>query len=364
MNVGILKIGGGECVSDAQTVDVSHVSYELCKHGYFVEYVLGIIDPEQIDDSFAFLRAHVDAVLVCGNTDAFYVSVSGKYAIKHTLATFLLDDTPCAVSKTCDDTFIENSLIPMLNSRCKTYYATSVFRTVGKTEEELRALLKDYIKNRNKIVFKFVSDPPECTVLVRYSNKTQKSTVYELLSGVTQALKECAYSFEDVELPEKVAHMLIDANKTVGLAESFTGGNIAASLVAHAGISAALKEGIVCYDTAVKHKRLHVEEEVLHTHGAVSVETAYEMAANLIAEGGYDYVIATTGNAGPTSEKENEVGVCYIAVGDKRGIDIYPYHFEGDRQSVIHSGTITALYHLCKFMQNETHPVQNETTQE
>ena len=77
------------------------------------------------------------------------------------------------------------------------------------------------------------------------------------------------------------------------------------------------------------------------------------MAANLIAQGQYDYVIATTGNAGPTSEKQDQVGVCYIAVGDKHNIDIYPCKFEGDRQAVIRSGTVTALYRLCKFMQNE-----------
>ncbi len=353
MNVGVLKIGGGECVSDAYITDTSRVSYALCKHGYFVTHVLEIAEPDGIMDAFGYLQLQTDAVLVCGNTDAFYVAVSGKYDVRRTLSTFLLGDTPCAVSPTCDEKFVENTLIPMLNGRCKTFYATNVFRTVGKTEEQLRVLLKDYIKNRNKIVIKFDTRPPECIVSVRYSNKTQKSTVHEVLSGITQALKDCAYAYEDVELAEKTARMLLDGKKTLGLAESFTGGNIAAALVAYPGISAALKEGIVCYDPAVKQSRLHVSEEVLRTHGAVSIETAYEMAANLIAQGQYDYVIATTGNAGPTSEKQDQVGVCYIAVGDKHNIDIYPCKFEGDRQAVIRSGTVTALYRLCKFMQNE-----------
>ena len=89
-----------------------------------------------------------------------------------------------------------------------------------------------------------------------------------------------------------------------------------------------------------------MSQYILDNHGAVSVETAYEMAANLLLDGQYDYVVATTGNAGPASEKPGETGVCYIAVGNKENIDIYPCRFEGDRQTVINSGVKTALYHL------------------
>ncbi|MDE6398524.1 MAG: nicotinamide-nucleotide amidohydrolase family protein, partial [Clostridiales bacterium] len=328
------------------------VSYELSKHGYFVTHVLEISDPAHIFDAFDFLRTRIDAVAVCGNTDAFYAAVASKYEIGRVLSTFLLNGTPCAVSKTCDADFLHDFLIPMLNSRCKTFYTANVFRTVGKSETELRALLKDYIKNRNKIVFKFIAKPPECTVLVRYSNKTQKSTVQEMLANVTTALKDCTYAYNDAELSETVARMLMDRHKTVGLAESFTGGNIAAELVRFAGISASFKESVVCYDSAVKQSRLHVSEEIIRNHGAVSVETAYEMAANLLAEGQYDYVVATTGNAGPTSEKPGQTGVCYIAVGDKDNIDIYPCRFEGDRAAVIHNGTVTALYYLYRILRN------------
>ena len=362
MNVGILKIGGAECVSDNYPVDGNRVSYALSKHGYFVTHMLEISDPAHVFDAFDFLRSCVDAVAVCGNTDAFYTAVASKYEIGRTLSTFLLKGTPCAVSKTCDPDFVQDFLIPMLNSRCKTFYTANVFRTVGKTEAELRTLLKDYIKNRNKIVFKFIEKPPECTVLVRYSNKMQKSTVQEMLAGVTAALQDCTYAYDDTDLSETVARILMDRHKTVGLAESFTGGNIAAALVRFAGISASFKESVVCYDSAVKQSRLHVSEEILRNHGAVSVETAYEMAANLLTEGQYDYVIATTGNAGPTSEKPGQTGVCYIAVGDKENIDIYPCRFEGDRAAVIHSGTVTALYYLYRFLRNDPmNQTENQT---
>lgn len=350
MNVGVLHIGIGECISDSDPVNVRHIAYELSKRGYFVRSVLSVPPENGISDAFAYVKAQSDAVLVCGNTDAFYTAVESAYEVNRTLSTFLLNGTPCAVSALCDDVFLADTLIPMLNGLTKTYYATNVFRTVGKTEEQLRHALKDCMKNRNKIAFKFVSEPPECTVLVRYSNKTQKNTVHDLLYKVTEILKDCTYSYTDTALPERVAALLGEQNKTLGLAESFTGGNIAAALVAIPGISKVFKESIVCYDTSVKQKRLHVPEHILHTYGAVSIETAYEMAANLLQLGPYDYVIATTGNAGPTSEKPDENGVCYIAVGDKHNIDIFPCKFTGDRQAVIRNGVYTALYHLYKIV--------------
>lgn len=354
MNVGILKIGGGECVSDSNAIDTNRVSYELSKHGYFVRICVSISDPTKIQSMFSLLKSDCDAVLICGDYHAFFDVMRDRYDIARDISTFLLDDTPCAVSHDCNNDFVADVLIPMLNGLSKTYYATNVFRTIGKTEEQLRIILKDYIKNRNKISFKFVSDSPECAVLVRYSNKTQKNTVSELLSGVKNALKDCIYSYDDTSVAESVALALMNKGKTLGLAESFTGGNIAASLVKFAGISSAFKEGIVCYDNSVKNNRLRVSKHILDNYGAVSIETAYEMAANLITDGQYDYVVATTGNAGPTSEKPNEVGVCYIAVGDKRNIDIYPYKFDGNRQAVIKSGTQTALYHLLKRLQGDS----------
>lgn len=350
MNVGILKVCVGESISDAKSLNLNRVSSKLNRHGYFVTMSIELTQIEKISDTFAYLTNNCDALLVCGEVDAFFDVISKSYQIDRNHTTFMFGNLMCAVSTECDDKFVEETLIPMLNAGSKTFYATVVFRTVGKTEKELRELLKDYIKNRNKIIFKFVERPPECTVLIRYSNKMQKNTVSDLLSGVTSALVAYTYAYEDIDIEQRVADMLKRYGKTLGLAESFTGGNIASRLVQFPGISQGFKEGIVCYSNEVKHNRLRVSQNILDNYGAVSVETAYEMAANLLMDGGYDYVLATTGNAGPTSEKDNEVGVCYIAVGDRKNIDIFPHKFEGDRQQVIHSGTVTALFHLYSIM--------------
>ncbi|MDE7394990.1 MAG: CinA family protein [Clostridiales bacterium] len=213
--------------------------------------------------------------------------------------------------------------------------------------------MKSRIKNRNRISFRFVPRPFECAVLVRYSNKTQKATIDEMQSGVTEALRDCTYAYEDVSLSERVAKLLMAQRKTLGIAESFTGGAIASSLVRVAGVSESFKESVVCYSNEVKSRRLHIAPETIEQNGAVSIETAYEMAANLLMDGNYDYVMATTGNAGPTSEKPNEVGVCYIAVGDRENVHIYRYQFTGNRDEVIAYGVQAALFRLYKLIIGE-----------
>lgn len=347
-----MRIDGDECVA-FDRIDLERVSYELSKHGYFVRLSLSVCDPQKVGDMFAFLCQNADAVLVCGKTELFYAAVREKFDLDISLSTFVLSDTAVAVASDPTPEFIEKTLLPMLNAECKTFYATSVFRTVGKTETQLREVLKDRIKNRNRISFRFVSRPYECAVLVRYSNKTQKNTVDEMLNGVSAALRDCTYAYEDVSLPERVTKLLLSQKKTLGIAESFTGGSIASSLVHFPGVSAVFKESAVCYCDEVKRRRLHISQEVLEQNGAVSIETAYEMAANLLMDGGYDYVVATTGNAGPTSEKPNEVGVCYIAVGDRENVHIYRYCFTGSRDEVIESGVKAALFRLYKLMIGE-----------
>ena len=97
-----------------------------------------------------------------------------------------------------------------------------------------------------------------------------------------------------------------------------------------------------------------MDKNIIDTYGAVSIETVYEMAAGLLMRGKGDIVVATTGNAGPTAEKEGDVGHCFLAVGDAAGIHIYEYRFSGSRAEVIESGVKHALFRLYKKLrQNE-----------
>ena len=96
-----------------------------------------------------------------------------------------------------------------------------------------------------------------------------------------------------------VAQLLLENNLKISVAESLTGGEVAAKLVDVPGISKSFIEGIVAYANEAKMNRLSVSAETLIKYGAVSEETAKEMAEGLI-KGDVTVSVSTTGIAGPT----------------------------------------------------------------
>ena len=113
---------------------------------------------------------------------------------------------------------------------------------------------------------------------------------------------------------EQLAKLLTDKNLTVAFAESCTGG-LASSLITDIpGSSAYLKGSVVSYTNEVKHKVLGVKSETLDKFGAVSKETAKEMAVGVKHLMQTDFGISITGNAGPGRSEDKPVGLVYIAV--------------------------------------------------
>src|SRR5215469_13839155 len=108
--------------------------------------------------------------------------------------------------------------------------------------------------------------------------------------------------------------------QTLALAESCTGGLIAHQITNIPGASKILKGGIVAYSNEAKEKFLSVRGDTLKLHGAVSKETAAEMADGARKQFGTDYAIAVTGIAGPTGgTKDKPTGTVFIAVAGKNG---------------------------------------------
>ena len=94
-----------------------------------------------------------------------------------------------------------------------------------------------------------------------------------------------------------------------------------------------------------------VSNYTLKTVGAVSDQTAYEMATGLIATGDCDISIATTGLAGPKSDKSGlPVGTCYLAIGTKEKVFVYRYQFNGSRQDITETAINYALHLAYKHL--------------
>ena len=159
---------------------------------------------------------------------------------------------------------------------------------------------------------------------------------------------------EESEIIHNAFSLLMKTGQRLSVAESFTGGLIASSLIALPGASAFMHEAVVAYSDAAKINRLGVPAETIQKHTAVSADTAYDMAAALLADGNADVVIATTGYAGPSAPSPSLIGECYVAAGDRNRIHIYKYKLAGGRENIMRGGMLAALEALTNLLKTKT----------
>ena len=145
-------------------------------------------------------------------------------------------------------------------------------------------------------------------------------------------------------IENKIARILISQNITVSFAESCTGGLAAASLVNADGISSVFSESYVTYSNEAKTRILGVKKETLSSFGAVSRETAAEMAEGAARASGADIAIATTGIAGPGGgTEEKPVGLVYIGCFYRGKTIVKRCFYGGDRQAIRYAAAKEAL---------------------
>lgn len=152
-----------------------------------------------------------------------------------------------------------------------------------------------------------------------------------------------------------VIETLLKTEKTVSAAESCTGGMVCAAFTDFAGISSVFAEGVITYANEAKI-RLGVREETLQAHGAVSHETAREMAEAVRRRAGTDFGISITGIAGPGGgTKKKPVGLVYVGISSEKGTKTYVLRLSGDRDAVRRK-TVNAVFH---FLRNELEEMEN-----
>lgn len=126
-----------------------------------------------------------------------------------------------------------------------------------------------------------------------------------------------------MKINEEVVELLIEQNKTVATAESCTGGLVAKLITDVSGSSAVFDYGIVSYSNEIKWKQLGVNRQTVETYGAVSKQTASEMAYHARLNADADIGVSTTGIAGPTGGTEEKPnGTCFIAVSTERKTEV------------------------------------------
>lgn len=157
---------------------------------------------------------------------------------------------------------------------------------------------------------------------------------------------------ENTAVVSIIAEKLKALRETFCTAESCTGGQIAKTVTDVPGVSAVFPGGVVSYANEIKEKLLGVNHKTLADFGAVSEQTAREMALGAINTLGADYSVAVTGIAGPDGgSKEKPVGLVYIACADKNGrVNVKKNLFYGSREDVRNQTVGTALTMLSEFI--------------
>jgi nicotinamide-nucleotide amidase len=136
---------------------------------------------------------------------------------------------------------------------------------------------------------------------------------------------------DGVSLPAVVLRLLVEAEQTVSVAESLTGGGVAEALTSVPGASAAVRGGVVAYTGEVKSALLDVSPGLLAAHGAVHPEVAAQMARGVRRRIGADWGVATTGVAGPDSADGQPPGTVHVAVDGPQTRRVRTLNLPGDR---------------------------------
>lgn len=216
--------------------------------------------------------------------------------------------------------------------------------TIKEWEEVLPAHLKlAYLPNYGMVRLRITGSG---------SNEAQLDQELDAQFGKLKALvKEWMVVDEDLSLPVVIGRLLKQQDKTMGTAESCTGGYIAHLITAIPGSSTYYKGSVVAYAYETKENVLKVSADTLNEKGAVSEETVRQMVQGALITLNTDYILATSGIMGPDGgTPEKPVGTVWVAVGNREKIETKLFNFRFDRQRNIEMTANNALNLLRKFI--------------
>ncbi len=247
-----------------------------------------------------------------------------------------------------------HELIDMFDRHARGYLAkksdakivSRVLRIFGMGESSVEHRVRDLMDGANPTLAPYAS-VGEVTLRLTAkvgAGESAGALLDPLTDEVISRLGDLVYTTANEKLEELAVRLLKENAKTLALAESCTGGLVAEKITDVPGASEVLLEGVVAYSNAAKMRRLGVNEATLERFGAVSEQTAREMAEGAKNSSGADYGLSLTGIAGPgggTAEKP--VGLVYIALAGGGETFVKKLRLGGDRARI---RTMSALYAL------------------
>lgn len=228
----------------------------------------------------------------------------------------------------------------------------------GISEVQAKDVLEDIIKKKEADI-KILTKEGEVQIIVSASADTEdeaKAVIKPVSREIKKRFPDSALAVNDkknLSLEKKLVKLLEKNDFSISTAESCTGGLLSARIINVPGASEVFKEGMVTYTNKSKRKRLDVSKSTLKKYGAVSKQTAKEMAAGIAFNSDSDAALSITGIAGPDGgTEEKPVGLVYIGLYVKGKILAEEFHFSGNRQEIREQSVEAALVMLTKYLES------------
>lgn len=233
----------------------------------------------------------------------------------------------------------EESVFPYLRKKQPEIIYSQMVKICSIGESQVAEEIEDLIESQTNPTIAPYAKTGEVHLRITAKGKNEKECK-KLIKPVVKELKarfgrNIFATEESKSLEEAVVDMLKEQEMTLSLAESCTGGAIAARIVNVSGASEVFLQGMVTYSNKAKRRCLDVSKSTLKKHGAVSEECAAEMAKGGRKASKTDICLSVTGIAGPGGgTKEKPVGTVFMGCSYKGCTQVREFHFQGNRARV------------------------------
>lgn len=242
-----------------------------------------------------------------------------------------------------------------LLNMCDQIIYSRVMKFYGIGESQLENEIQDLLLNQSNPTIAPLAKMGEVTIRLTTkanSKNKAKAIIKPVEDEIKKRLNKFLYAYDNETIEQVVAKQLLKSSKTIAVAESCTGGLVGSKLTNVPGISEVFKYGVISYSNEAKQKLLGVKSSTLKKYGAVSRQTAEEMAIGIKNLSNSDIGVSITGIAGPEGgTAQKPVGLVYIGYADSNRTCAKRCIFNGSRLEIRERSANTAL-HLVRTLLN------------
>ncbi|NJD03256.1 MAG: nicotinamide-nucleotide amidohydrolase family protein, partial [Ruminiclostridium sp.] len=233
---------------------------------------------------------------------------------------------------------LDDTVIPYFYEKSEFKLVSRFLRIFGIGESAMEDKIIDLIDAQTNPTIAPYAKDGEVTLRVtaRYGkDETEADIISPVVEEIKKRLGDTVYSTENKNMEEVAAQLLVNTNTTIAIAESCTGGLVSTKLTDIPGVSKVFDRGIISYSNLSKVESLGVKKETIEKYGAVSRETAIEMANGVKYVSHTDMGLSITGIAGPDGgTEEKPVGLVYVALSTDKGVQCTELKLWGGRNRI------------------------------